>query len=157
MLDFPLDINTFVTYKALYLNTMKKLTLILTLTIAAFTFKAQQSGTWQNAILRADGLNQIDGVEAYCMKTTCNDEDFVLIKFVNKNSYKVRVEWKDAIFVNGTWYYSNNPNKVLVLAPNNETIGQCEGTDKLKVNISSIIENPKNFGHYTVSGLAINK
>jgi hypothetical protein len=137
---------------------MKKITLIIALTISALTFKAQQPSiagqTWQNAILRADALTEIDGVESYCLHTTCNNEDVVLIKFINKNNYKVRVEWVDAIKVDGQWVYPKNQTpKVLYLDPNNTVVGDCNGLDKLKVKVSSIINNPKDFKHYTVSGL----
>lgn len=141
---------------------MKKITLILALTVAALSFKAQQAAalpnTWQNAILRADALSEIDGVEVFCMRTTCNNEDVVLIKFINKNSYKVRVEWVDAIFVNGNWIYAKDKTpKILYLEPNNNVVGQCDGLDKLKVKVTSIIDNPKDFNHYTVSGLVTKK
>jgi len=133
---------------------MKKIILILFFSVS-FLSKAQN---WQNAILRADGVTAINGVEAYCMNTSCDNEDFVLIKFINTNNYKVRLEWVDAIFVNGVWYYPQNKNpKVFYLEANSETVGQCNGEAKLKVKVGSIIDNPKNFGHYTVSGLVINQ
>jgi hypothetical protein len=137
---------------------MKRITFIIALAVASFTFKAQQAGTWQNAILRSDGRVQMDGVQAFCQKTTCNGEDVVLVKFVNNNNYKVRITWVDAIWVKGVWYYpKNNAEKVMVLDANSNTVGQCGGEEKLSVKITGIIENPADFGHYTVSGLAINK
>src|SRR6266498_1174437 len=105
---------------------MRRLTYILAFTIAALTFKAQQAVTWKNAILRSDGQSQLEGVQSFCQKTTCNGEDVVLIKFVNNNNYKVRVEWTDAIWVKGVWYYAKNAaKKVLVLDANSTTVGQC--------------------------------
>ena len=111
---------------------------------------------WQNAILRADGLTQVNGVEAYCMKTTCGNEDYILVKFVNKNNYSVHVEWNDAIYVKGTWFYSKMSRpKVFVLNANQEVVGDCQGEFKLKVAVSSIIDNPSDLEHYTVSGLNV--
>lgn len=138
---------------------MKKITLILAFAVLALTFKAQQpnpvsSTTWNDAVLRADGLTEVGGVESYSMKTKCNGEEVVLIKFVNKNSYKVRVEWIDAIKTDGGWIYSKEQKpKVLYLEPNNNVVGQCDGLDKLKVKVSSIINNPSDFKYYSVSGL----
>ena len=145
---------------------MKKSAYIFLLIVLAFTSKSQNkinslnltALNWQNAILRADGQTAIDGVEAYCSKAICGNEEFVFIKFVNKNEYKLVVQWVDAIFVNGTWFYSKNQNPVKIqLDANNDTAGECEGSEKLKVKISSIINNPKDFQHYTVSGLQITK
>jgi hypothetical protein len=142
--------------KALNLTFVHMKKLIFTIFVfASFLSKAQN---WQNAVLRADGVTAINGVEAYCMQTICNNEEVVLVKFINKNNYKVRLEWVDAIFVNGVWYYPQNKNpKVFYVEANSETAGECAGQEKLKVKIGSIIDNPKNFGHYTVSGLVINQ
>ena len=137
---------------------MKKLTHIIILLLATMAMRGQQAVTWQNAILRADGQNQLEGVQSFCQKTICNGEEVVLVKFVNNNNYKVRVEWIDAIWVKGVWYYPQNATKkVLVLDANSNTAGTCGGEEKLKVRITNIISNPQDFGHYTVSGLAINK
>jgi hypothetical protein len=111
---------------------------------------------WQNAILRADGFTEVNGVEAYCMKTTCDNEDYILVKFVNKNNYNVRVEWTDAIYVKGTWFYSKTSKpKVFMLNANQEAAGDCGGDFRLKVSVSSIIDNPSDLEHYTVSGLDV--
>jgi hypothetical protein len=111
---------------------------------------------WQNAVLRADGVTEMNGVEAYCMKTTCANEDYILVKFVNKNNYNVRIEWNDAVYVKGTWFYSKNSKpKVLVLNANQEVSGDCQGDFRLKVAVSSIIDNPSDLEHYTVSGLNV--
>lgn len=148
-----------------YSFNMKKLSFIILLAVLSFTSLAQSktnlnagATNWQNAILRADGKTEMDGIEAYCMKTTCEGEDFILIKFINKNEYKVVVQWVDAIFINGVWYYPQNQNPVKIqLDAKNTLAGQCEVAGKLKVKISSIINNPKDFQHYTVSGLEIIK
>lgn len=144
---------------------MKKLALVLSLLVFSLYAKAQDKKThtdpsgkvWQNAVLRADGVTELDGVEAFCDKTTCNGEDVVFIKFINNNDYKVRIEWQDAIRVNGVWYYSKTTSKIFYLDAKSTTTGQCDGEPKLKVNVASIIDNPKKFQYFTLSGLAINK
>jgi hypothetical protein len=153
---------------------MKKITLSLLLTLAVIGFgvltasaqNAKQTHGiipaltaaqgWQNAILRADGFTEVNGVEAYCMRTTCGNEDYILVKFVNKNNYNVRVEWNDAIYVKGTWFYSKTSKpKVFMLNASQEVTGDCQGDFRLKVSVSSIIENPSDLEHYTVAGLSV--
>lgn len=114
-----------------------------------------QNQNWQNAVLRADGRTEVNNVEAWCQKVTCDGEEYVLIKFINKNDYRVGVEWIDAIWINGTWFYAPEPNnkKVLYLEAKSTVSGDCTGEPKLKVRISNIINNPADFQHYTVSGL----
>ncbi|MBK9284240.1 MAG: hypothetical protein IPM51_07940 [Sphingobacteriaceae bacterium] len=113
-------------------------------------------GNWQNAILRADGLTEIDGVEAFCQLTVCNQQEFIIIKFINKNNYAVNVEWKDAVFHNGNWYYASNPNNKTLNIPANSTAeGSCQGALNLKLSKNSIQDVPQTFEYFTVSGLKI--
>ena len=110
--------------------------------------------SWQSAVLRADGSMDVGGVETFCLRTTCGNEDIILIKFINKNDFKVRVEWIDAIKTAGGWIYSKNSTpKILNLEPGATVIGQCDGMEKLKLKVNSILENPIDFGHYATSGL----
>ncbi len=119
---------------------------------------AVAGNTWQSAILRADGLMEVEGVEAYSIRTNCGSEDVVLVKFVNKNNYKVRVEWVDAIKTESGWIYSKSQTaKSLYLEPGATLVGECKGLEKLKVNINSILSDPQSFGHYSVSGLTTTK
>ncbi len=112
------------------------------------------STAWQSAVLRADGLMNVDGVETFCLRTTCGNDDIILIKFVNNNDFKVRVEWIDAIKTESGWIYSKNTSpKILNLEPGATVIGQCDGMEKLKLKINSILDNPTAFGHYATSGL----
>ena len=109
---------------------MKRLKLLILLFIVGlqYSFFAQSGNViispnnlnqpiWKNAILRSDGQTVLNKVEAYCSKTICDGEEFILIKFVNKNNFKVSVEWVDAIFVKGVWYYSKNPNPKKLYLP----------------------------------------
>ena len=92
------------------------------------------------------------------MRTTCMAEDIVLIKLVNKNDYKVRVEWVDAIKTDEGWIYSKSKNtKSMYLEPGATIIGQCDGLEKLKVNVNSILENAVAFRYFSVSGLTTTK
>ena len=116
------------------------------------------SQNWSNANLRADGQYILDGVEALYEKTTCGNDEFILIKFINKNNTKVTVEWIDAIFENGNWTYEkNNTLKSLVIQPNQEVEGKCGEQSDLRIKINSIIISPEKFEHYMVSGLKVIK
>ena len=136
---------------------MKKILIILSF-ITCVTRAQVINTVWNQAILRADGKTEINGVEAYSMKTICGNDEFVLIKFINKNNYKVSVEWKDAIKIFGDWVYSKDQTpKTLNIDANANIEGQCNGIVTLKVKIKSIIDNPIDFGYYTVSGLTTTK
>lgn len=132
---------------------MKKVKILILFWVMMLMYLLSKSQV-QNAILRSDGRTILDGVEAYYAKAICNDEKCILIKFINKNEYTVKVKWVDAIFVNGNWYYATNEKSVL-LNPG-ETLGDCNDF-KMKVKIGSIIEDPLKFEHYTVSGLTVIK
>jgi hypothetical protein len=137
---------------------MKKTFLTFCCVAFFFVLNAQQVNpqNWQNAILRADGLTQMNGVEAFCAKVSCDNEDYILIKFQNNNNYRVRVEWTDGIFVNGVWYYAQGSGqKAMMVDAGGSKEGSCTGEPKLKVKISSIIANPSDFQHYAVSGLTV--
>ncbi|MBK9282941.1 MAG: hypothetical protein IPM51_01325 [Sphingobacteriaceae bacterium] len=138
---------------------MKKLLITLVLLGSVLFGKAQvptniTNGTWQSAVLRADGATSVEGVESYCMKVTCNNEEFIVIKFKNTNNYKVAVEWTDAIYYNGNWNPSTGTKKIYVDA-NSESIGDCNGNIKLKLGVNSIISFPAGLGHYSTMGLTV--
>jgi hypothetical protein len=115
------------------------------------------NGVWQNALVRADGKTSLNGVEAYCTKSTCGTDDYVLVKFVNTNAYQVAVEWIDGIYVDGNWIYSQNPTpkKIYVPASTNAE-GVCNGGEiKLKVMISSLTNSSDPNKHFSVTGLTV--
>lgn len=123
---------------------------LMLISISAF------SQNWTNANLRADGQYILDGVEALYKKTTCGNDEYVLVKFINHNSTKVSVEWIDAVYENGGWTYEkNNTLKTLILQPNQEIEGKCNEQNVLKIKIGSIIDSPEKFEHYMVSGLSV--
>lgn len=140
---------------------MKKLILSLAFFGAMLVSKAQApsnivAGSWQNAAIRADGQTSVNGVEPSCMKVTCNNEEFIVVKFKNTNNYIVAVEWKDGIYYNGVWN-SGTLTKKLYINPNSEAIGDCNGDIKLKVNINSIVNLPAGSGHYATMGLTVSQ
>lgn len=144
--------------KKAFLSIIFVVSFVIAKSQAPVNINNNQVQNWQNAILRADGLTEIEGVEALCLKTKCNNEDVVLVKLINKNNFRVGVEWVDAIFVNGVWYYpKNSPKKKLFIEANSTIEADCNGTEKLKVSIAGILNDPKDFQHYTVSGLQIVK
>lgn len=140
---------------------MKKLLLSLAFFGAMLASKAQApsnivAGSWQNAAIRADGQTMVNGVEPSCMKMTCNNEEYIVIKFKNTNNYQVAVEWTDAIYYNGVWSQGSNTKKVYVPA-NSESTGSCSGEIKLRVNINSIVNLPSGSGHYSTMGLTVSQ
>jgi hypothetical protein len=143
------------------ITNMKKLFVSLLFICVTFLGKAQvpsniTPGTWQNAILRADGSNIVGGVEAYCMKGTCNSDDFVWIKLVNNNNFQIGVQWVDAIYVNNTWNHQQTQITKTIYIPANSAIeGNCTSDPKLRVLINTITNSTDPNKHYTVEGLSV--
>ena len=142
---------------------MKRLLISCLFTALFFSIQAQvptnlSNGVWQSALIRADGKTNLNGVEAYCTKSVCGNNDYVLIKFVNTNAYQVAVEWIDGIFADGNWTYSQNPTPKKVYVPASSTNeGTCFGEIKLKVMISSLTNSTDQNIHFSVTGLKISQ
>ncbi len=114
------------------------------------------SQNWTNANLRADGQYILNGVEALYEKVTCGNDEYVLVKFINNNATKVKLEWIDAVYENGGWTYDkNNTIKTTEIQANHEIEGKCNEQSILKIKVSSIIDSPEKFEHYMVSGLNV--
>lgn len=133
---------------------MKKVKILIMIWVFLMVALLSKSQVNNNAIIRSDGRTIIDGIEAHYARTICNDEKCILIQFKNNNNYIVKVEWTDAIFVNGNWFYAKD-RKSVMLQPG-ITTGDCNDF-KMKLKITSIIEDPSKFEHYTVSGLTVRK
>jgi hypothetical protein len=129
---------------------------ILILTVLATITLCSYAQNWTNANLRADGQYILNGVEALYEKVTCGNDEYVLVKFINNNSTKVKLEWIDAVYENGGWTYDkNNTVKTIELQANQEIEGKCNEQNILKIKVSSIIDSPEKFEHYMVSGLSV--
>jgi hypothetical protein len=102
--------------------------------VLAFLFfggflKAQTPDNWQSmGVNLHDGTNRFNGVEGFCQLTVCNGLETVLIKFVNLNTYTVKVGWKDQILTKDEQRLSgNDPQDSVTIAPGGQVVGDCSG------------------------------
>lgn len=103
--------------------------------------QAQTDSGWQLIGLTLGGNNIKDGVEAFFQSNTCNGNDVIYVKFINRNDYPVKVAWVDAVFTEEQkWIYKDAAvdKKSVFIPANSEVKGEC--------NYSST-ENIKNSGN----------
>lgn len=72
-------------------------------------------GNWQPIKITASGDNTINGVSFYNRTESCNSEDILIIKLVNKNNHPVKVKWKELSEI----------EKTVTLGPSSELEGTC--------------------------------
>jgi hypothetical protein len=133
---------------------MKKI--VFTAFIMVLCSLSGYSQSWSDALIRADGKKNLDGVEALYSKTTCNGEDVLLIKFINHNNYDVKLMWINAAYSKGEWIYAIEQSKFEITS-DTEISGSCDSNNMLFVKIKSILSNPQDFEHFSVSGLSVTK
>ena len=108
--------------------------------------------TWLPINLTVSGRNIQDGVEAYYLLTEIQSEKTVLIKLVNNNSHKVKIEWKDAVFTNSQeWAYNyDDPIKSIIVDANNKISGAKIETEQnaLKIKLSDLKVSSENFNKF---------
>jgi hypothetical protein len=94
-----------------------------------------------------DGTNRFSGVEGFCQLTVCNGLETVLIKFVNLNSYPVKVGWTDQILTKDEQRLSgNDPQDSVVIAPGGQVVGDCSGTNPhLALKLGDFGTDARNF------------
>lgn len=100
--------------------------LSLGLIFIALVSPAQNS--WEPVKLDVAGHNIVNNVEASFQKTTCNNEEVIIVKFVNRNNYPVTIKWYDAILTQaGSWVKKDDSTakKVLAIAGGREVKGGC--------------------------------
>ncbi len=88
--------------------------------------------TWEPVKLDVAGHNTVNNVEATFQKGTCNNEEVIFVKFINRNKYPVTIKWYDAILTkSNSWVKKDdvNPKKVLTIAASQEVKGQCSVTE----------------------------
>ena len=110
--------------------------------------------------LQVSGSNVMDGVEASFQIGTCNNENVVYLKFVNKNSYPVKLEWFDAVFTQELKWVNKEGDankRLLVLPAKSELVGSCvkAPAPELMVKLNDFITDKKNFKRYVSSQLTI--
>ena len=129
---------------------MKKKSSILFLAFILFGgfLSAQTTEDWQSMGINIhDGTNRFSGVEGYCMLTTCNGVETVLIKLVNLNPYPVRACWKDMVLTKDDQRLpENNRQDSVTIAPNGQVAGNCAGNNpQLILKLSDFGTDGENF------------
>lgn len=128
------------------------------LTTAVNTVKAQISATWEPMYLTVSGSNLIDGVEGFFTQSTCNSEPVIFVKFVNHNTYDVKISWFDGFFTSDSkWTIKSNPQdlKNITLNAQKEISGNCSSDPNLVIKIKDALPNASSFKRYNASSLII--
>ncbi|HIO71713.1 MAG TPA: hypothetical protein EYN38_01255 [Flavobacteriales bacterium] len=119
---------------------------------------------WIGAYLNVAGSNQIDGVELSTQLSTCGSVEVVILKFTNRNSYPVEVEWADAIYTTGKKWEHNETQtkeKIISIEGGKEKKGSCESTRdggvQLVVDVQSIISDAEEFSRFAPSYFVVTK
>jgi hypothetical protein len=107
---------------------------------------SQTSSGWTPIGLTVNGKNMQNGVEAFYQLNKCNNEDVILIKFINYNNSTVIAEWNDGVFTKELKWANNlkkNNKKSLTIGGNEVMQGDCSGKcpPVLVVNVHDFIEN----------------
>jgi hypothetical protein len=121
---------------------------------------AQTKEEWQPIFLQLTGANTMNGVEASFLVTMCNGEDVVFVKFVNDNTYPVKLEWFDAVFTQELKWINKDgvsDKKSITLAANAEVKGTCSssGNADLVVKMKNFITDKKDLKRYSTSKLLV--
>lgn len=127
--------------------------IILTL-LCSFESTAQSDVEWAPVKLDVAGRNIVKEVEGAFKKTTCNDEDVILIKFTNRNKYPVTIKWYDAVLKkNNVWVKKDDSTakKVLTISPSNNVEGACEdGTVECIIKLKDYIDIISDYQLYAI-------
>lgn len=123
-----------------------KIVLFFLMFFSVSSLFAQSNPGWNPIGLAVNGKNIQNGVEAFYLLTKCNNEDVILLKFINYNTSSVVVEWNDAVFTKDMKWVNNEKNnskKTLTIDKNEIMLGDCSGTcqPQLVVNVHDFIEN----------------
>ncbi len=123
---------------------------------------AQSSTEWSKIGLSASGNNIQNGVAAFYKLGVCNNEQVVIIKFSNLNSFPVNVEWNDAVFTNELIWLtidSNKTKKKMLIGSNQTIFGDCsdESMKNLIVKTSDFIKKADNFKLFGLKSFKVSK
>lgn len=137
--------------------------LLLTIIFVVFCFsiksKAQINVAWQPMYLTVSGSNLVDGVEGFFAQSSCNSEPVILIKFVNHNTYDVKISWYDGVFLtDNKWLNKSDIKdlKKLQLNAEKELAGDCSGTNPLlMIKIMNELGVATKFKRYNANSLVI--
>jgi hypothetical protein len=141
-----------------------KFAILIWLLFAIFSIphqiRAQSISEWQPIFLNVAGDNKMNGLEASFQENTCTGEDVIFIRFINHNSYPVKVEWFDGVFTQELKWINKEKDadkKSLTLAANIEAKGECTKKlyPELFVEMKSFIADKKNFKRYMAAQLMV--
>ncbi|MEW6469235.1 MAG: hypothetical protein AB1458_09935 [Bacteroidota bacterium] len=136
---------------------MKKSTLfVLVLLLASFISAQSQTLQWTPIFLNPKGDNLVDGVEAYFARGTCDGKEVVFIKFINHNSYNVKISFYDAVFTQDIkWVNKQETQRTIEIASKSEAIGQCGQEAHLVVDLATFISSAEEFKKYCSAGFTV--
>jgi hypothetical protein len=132
---------------------IKFLTLLL---VSVFYTGLSAQVNWEPVILDVAGHTVVKKVAVFFQKTVCQNEDYIVIKFVNDNDYPVTVKWYDAVQLNSdySWVkkYDSTPKKVLEIPAKSEIKGVCSSQDNQDcvIQLKDFIGNPLLYKSYAM-------
>jgi hypothetical protein len=109
--------------------------------------KAQTNTAWTPVLISMDGTNSYNGVELNYQLTKCGNDDVLLLKLTNTNTYSVKAHWINVIKTkDGKELYGNSKLTSVTLGANAENNGNCKGKPaELKIKLSDFGANASNF------------
>lgn len=139
---------------------MKKKIPFFSLFIFSFFLKgfflfAQSNAAWEPVKLDVAGHNIVNEVEGAFKKITCDNEEFIVIKFTNKNKYPVEIKWYDAILIkNNSWFKKDNSTakKTLKIEANESIEGKCfdENNSICLIKLKDFINDVSDYQLYAI-------
>lgn len=125
----------------------------LIVALSVLSLKAQT--VWEPVKLDVAGHTVVKKVAVFFQKTRCNDEDFIVVKFVNNNEFPVTVKWYDAVqIVSDSWVKKDDvtAKKVLEIPAKSEVKGDCMTKDNLDcvLNLKDFIGNATEYKSYAM-------
>jgi hypothetical protein len=118
---------------------------------ACGTTNAQVTGEWQFAQLNnIDGTNAFNGVEGYFNLVTCNNNEYILLKLINHNTFTVKAAWSNfLISTDNEKLTSPVVQDSVTILPNQEIEGDCAVNDgKLVLKLTDFGTDKYNFQAY---------
>lgn len=131
---------------------IKFLTLLL---VSVFYTGLMAQDSWEPVKLDVAGHTVVKKVAVSFQKTLCQNEEFIVVKFVNNNDFPVTVKWYDAVqLTSDSWIKKDDttPKKVLEIPAKSEIKGDCMSKDNQDcvINLKNFIENPLLYKSYAM-------
>lgn len=130
---------------------------LFSLLLVAFSVSGQEvarqvvtnnTSGWQHAMVNAAGGNYVNGVDVFYKRTFCNSNEQIILKFVNKNSEDVLIEWADGVYTQDKQWVLNERNdkgREIKLKANEEIEGSCESksVESLRIEVAQYVSDPE--------------